>query len=216
MTHLLHPRYLHPRYPLPSLMPPLLNPLDQAAEFIASGTLPVPSAAAIVTALLAAEKAAKQQKVASSYQQLLGNWRLGFVTGTKRSRQRAGVVLGAGRFLPGWVKIQISYSQGEPGSERGLVTNAVEFGLLRLVLTGPTRWRSPGNILAFDFTQMKVAVAGRTLYSGYIRGGQEREANFDQQRLKEQAFFTYFLVNDQYIAARGKGGGLALWVREDL
>lgn len=165
-------------------------------------------------ALLAAEKAAKQNKVSYEYQQLVGTWRLGFVTGAKRSRQRAGVVLGPGRFLPKWVKIQLSYTQSEVAAERGSVENSVQFGLVQLVLTGPTQLRSLGNILTFDFTRMKVSTLELSLYKGYIRSGKERETHFYQQPLKEKAFFTYFLVNDQYIAARGKGGGLALWVRE--
>lgn len=60
---------------------------------------------------------------------------------------------------------------------------------------------------------MQVTLAGLKLYSGYIRGEKKREADFYQQKLKEQAFFNYFLVEDDYIAARGKGGGLALWTK---
>jgi hypothetical protein len=60
---------------------------------------------------------------------------------------------------------------------------------------------------------MKVSLFGLKLYDGYIRGGQNREAHFWEQSLKEQAFFTYFLVQNQSIAARGRGGGLALWTK---
>jgi len=51
------------------------------------------------------------------------------------------------------------------------------------------------------------------LYDRYIRGGQEREASFYDKPLKDKAFFTYFLVENRAIAARGRGGGLALWKR---
>ena len=60
---------------------------------------------------------------------------------------------------------------------------------------------------------MRLSLSGLKLYQGYIRGGKDRENNFDNQTLKQQAFFTYFLVEDNYIAARGKGGGLALWTK---
>ena len=80
-----------------------------------------------------------------------------------------------------------------------------------MVLTGPVKFYAKTNILAFDFTQIKVSVSGFNLYTGYIRNGKNREADFCQQSIKEQAFFTYFLVNNSCIAARGKGGGLALW-----
>jgi len=198
------------------MTPSIDQALNQAIEFLTtpSATPPVPEA--VVEALLMAEKTAKQTKVRHAYPQLLGSWRLGFITGTKRSRQRAGVILGAGRFLPKWVKIHLSYSQSEPDQERGTVQNSVELGPLQLVLTGPTQFLPKTNILAFDFTQMRVSLLGLKFYQGYIRGGRDREARFYEQSVKEQAFFTYFLVQDGCIAARGRGGGLALWTRDLL
>lgn len=189
--------------------------LNQAIEFLATLSSKPPASEALVEALLQAEKKGKQAKIRYTYPQLLGTWRLGFITGTKRSRQRAGVILGAGRFLPKWVKIQLSYSSFESEPDRGTVQNSVELGLLKLVLTGPSQFWSKTNILAFDFTQMKILLSGLKLYEGYIRGGQDRETRFYEQSVKEQAFFTYFLVQDNCIAARGRGGGLALWTRTD-
>lgn len=187
--------------------------LDQAIEFLTTPSATPPAPEAVVQALLMAEKTAKQTKVRHAYPQLLGTWRLRFITGTKRSRQRAGVILGIGRFLPSWVKIQLSYSQSQSEQERGTVQNSVELGPLQLVLTGPTQFWSKTNMLAFDFTRMKVSLAGLKLYEGYIRGGRDKEARFYEQSVKEQAFFTYFWVQERYIAARGRGGGLALWTR---
>ena len=187
------------------------NAIAQAAEFLQTKVTKPPASADVVKALIEAEKTAKQTKINYSYSQLLGNWRLGFITGTKKTRKRAGVVLGAGKFLTKLVKIQLAYSQLE--SQKVKVENSVQFGLLKIVLTGPVQFYSNKNILAFDFTRMQLSLSGLNLYQGYIRGGKDREANFYKQTLKEQAFFTYFLIEDSYIAARGKGGGLALWVR---
>jgi hypothetical protein len=187
--------------------------LDQAIAFLTTPSATPAAPDTVVEALLQAEKTAKQTKVRHSYSQLLGTWRLGFVTGTKKSRQRAGIILGAGRFLPKWVKIHLSYSQSVPDQERGTVQNSVELGLLQLVLTGPTQFWQKTNMLAFDFTRIRVSLFGLKLYEGYIRRGQTREAGFYEQSVKEQAFFTYFLVENHCLAARGRGGGLALWTR---
>ena len=193
---------------------PSIDPaLDQAIAFLTTPSAKPPVPEAVVEALLQAEKTAKQSRVRHTYPQLLGTWRLGFITGTKRSRKRAGVILGAGRFLPSWVKIHLSYSQSESNQEQGTVQNSVAFGLLQLILTGPTQFWSKTNMLAFDFTRMRVSLSGLKLYDGYIRKGQDREARFYEQGVKEQAFFTYFLVQNNAIAARGRGGGLALWTR---
>ncbi|WP_199348413.1 hypothetical protein [Microcoleus sp. FACHB-SPT15] len=193
---------------------PSIDPaLEQAIAFLTTPSAKPPAPEAVVEALLQAEKTAKQSKVRHTYPQLLGTWRLGFITGTKRSRKRAGVILGAGRFLPSWVKIHLSYLQSESNQEQGTVQNSVELGLLKMVLTGPTQFWSKTNMLAFDFTRMRVSLSGLKLYDGYIRKGQEREVRFYEQGVKEQAFFTYFLVENLCLAARGRGGGLALWTR---
>ncbi|NJM19536.1 MAG: hypothetical protein HC836_13430 [Richelia sp. RM2_1_2] len=188
--------------------------IQQAAEFLQNQVNKSPASADVVTALIEAEKTVKQNQINYSYSQLIGKWRLGFITGTKKTRKRAGVVLGAGKFLPKLVKIQLTYSQSEDSQKQGNVENSVELGLLKIILTGPVQFSSKKNILAFDFTRMRLSFSGLKLYQGYIRGGKDREATFYQQTLKQQAFFTYFLVEDNYIAARGKGGGLALWVKE--
>lgn len=187
--------------------------LDQAVHFLIDKTIKAPSSADVVEALLAVEKTSKQSKIRYKYEQLLGTWRLGFITGTKKSQKRAGVILGAGRFIPALVKIQISYTQSSTNLAEGTVQNLVEFGLLKLVVTGPTKFWQNTNILGFDFTQIQINFAGVQLYSGYIRGGQRKEEQFYKKQLKDQAFFNYFLIENDYIAARGRGGGLAIWTR---
>ncbi|WP_341736153.1 hypothetical protein [Microcoleus sp. CAWBG640] len=187
--------------------------LEQAAKSNSK-----PSSSAVVTALLAAEKNSKKTKPRYSFQQLIGNWQLCFITGTKKTRQKAGIVLGAGKYIPQWIaKIQIAYSaapvaEGEDNSEIGRVENSVKIGTMELTLSGPTKFL-PNNILAFDFTRIMVKLLGKTVYQGYIRGGEAREAEFLSLSVGKQAFFAYFLVEDGIITARGRGGGLALWGR---
>ncbi|MDJ0737109.1 MAG: hypothetical protein QNJ47_24075 [Nostocaceae cyanobacterium] len=187
--------------------------LEQAVEFLTSTITTAPTPEAVVQALLEAEKTSKRDKIRYNYAQMLGTWQLGFITGTKRVRQRTGVMLGAGRFLPRWLKIQLSYLASASSPEQGTVQNAVEFGPLEMVLTGPVQFYSRTNILAFDFTRIKVSLSGFKLYAGYIRDGKNREVRFYEQSIKEQAFFTYFLVENSCIAARGRGGGLAIWTK---
>lgn len=187
--------------------------LEQAAN-----SNPKPSSNEVVIALLAAEKSAKKTKTRYSFEQLIGNWQLCFITGTKKSRKKAGIVLGAGRYIPQWIaKIQIAYAaepvaEGAENSEIGRVENSVKVGTMELTLSGPTKFL-PNNILAFDFTRITVKLLGKTVYQGYIRGGESRETDFFSLSVGKQAFFAYFLVKDGIIAARGRGGGLALWGR---
>ncbi|MGJ3247181.1 MAG: hypothetical protein ACFE0I_14055 [Elainellaceae cyanobacterium] len=191
----------------------MVSAIHQTVQYLttSSGTMPDP--AKVVDELLQAEKAARQQRIRHSYTQLIGTWQLGFITGTKRSRQHAGVLLGAGRVIPSWMTIQITYQSSDEFPNYGSVENSVKMGPFRLALIGSTRFWQGTNILSFDFGHMTVSLSQFTLYNGTMPGGKTRESHFYDQELKEQAFFNYFLVEDSHIAARGRGGGLALWIR---
>lgn len=192
--------------------------IEQAAQYFKGIATPAP--ARVVEALLDAEKKARKTKFRPQFEELVGTWRLCLVTGTKRARERAGIALGAGRYLPRWVKIRISFQPAAiadlgPTIIAGRADNCVEIGALKLSLSGPTKWWRDRNLLAFDFTQISVQLFGKTLYNGKIRGGEEKEANFYTERIGKQAFFAYFYTSKTALAARGKGGGLALWVMEN-
>ncbi|MGB3294671.1 MAG: hypothetical protein WBB01_16935 [Phormidesmis sp.] len=182
--------------------------IKQSVEYLKQGSNR-PDPADVVEALLLAEKQRKKLKQRDRYEQFVGTWRLGFVSGTQtvQASPDAKPVKrpGKGRFLPGLVKIEITYT------EASTVENAVSIGPLRLRLTGPTCFWPSTNSLAFDFTHLNASIGPLTVYDGDIRGGTERNQAFKAQSLKDQAFFTFFLVEETYIAARGKGGGLALW-----
>jgi hypothetical protein len=173
----------------------------------------LPGAEEVVNALLAAEKAAKQQRLNYPFDALLGNWRLCFATGTKKVRERGGIILGKGFYVPKLVKIQISFSAA--GMEKGEVINQVQLGFIGLKLTGPAKYPGKKNLLAFDFTQMEISLFNRVIYNQKIRSGQNPTEDFYNQTIAKQAFFAFFLVTDSFIAARGRGGGLAIWVREN-
>ncbi|NJK59746.1 MAG: hypothetical protein HC918_05140 [Oscillatoriales cyanobacterium SM2_1_8] len=141
-----------------------------------------------------------------AYERLIGTWRLLWVANARKQRGR-GVQMGAGRYLPAWLGITLTYTPAQR------VENRVQLGPVALTLTGPVRCAANPSILAFDFTAVQVQWGNRTLYQGTMRGGAAAEAQFPEKPLREQAFFVYFYVGLQAIAARGRGGGLALWHR---
>lgn len=171
-----------------------------------------PKAATVVSALLEAEKAAKQQRLTYPLESLCGCWRLCFVVTTQKARQRRGIVLGRGFYLPKIAKASISFSQ--PPEIPAEIGNQLEIGPLLLKLTGPAQYVGKKNLLAFDFTQMQLCLLGRNIYSGNVRGGKAQAEDFYHQSIGKLPFFAFFLVTEEFIAARGRGGGLALWIRE--
>jgi hypothetical protein len=188
--------------------------LEQAATAFLAQATDRPTPKTIVETLLGEEKIAKKDRQAISLEQLEGTWRLFFITGTRKARDRAGIILGSGKYTPTWIEIYLSYNRNSD-QETGTVGNSVNLGALKLSLDGPMKILPNKNIVVFDFTRMTLQLFGQKLFSGYIRGGKKSEETFTQANLQKQAFFSYFVISDKIIAARGKGGGLAIWTKEE-
>lgn len=173
-----------------------------------------PTSEVLVAALLQAEKSAKQQRRQYPLESLLGHWRLCFTTPRKVHLQE-GRASGRGFYVPQFAPAQICFNVPAPSSEQPFgieIGNQVQLGPLLFRLTGPARYLDRKNLLAFDFTQMQLRLFGRTVYQGAFRRGKAKTEDFASQPSK-LPFFAFFLITEDLIAARGRGGGLALWVR---
>ena len=153
--------------------------LEQAAQAILKSGISKPAGDKLVAALLDLEKEARYEKSSHCLRELVGNWRLCFITGTKKARNRAGIVLGTGKYLFPGIKIEIRFQ--ETTQDQGEIENIVQVGTVRLSVKGPVKFLSKKNLLAFDFTRMRVQILGIPLYDGYIRGGKVSEESFYQK-----------------------------------
>ncbi|MEM9245347.1 MAG: hypothetical protein AAGA67_06355, partial [Cyanobacteria bacterium P01_F01_bin.153] len=137
----------------------------------------------------------------------------------------AGTVIGAGRYLPGLVKITISYraddtvdlsentAKKDTAQNTGRVVNQVKLGGLTFTVTGPIEAIIGRQSLAFDFTRWSVGLGSWVPFDGELGSGAAGDTNFTERPLKDRPFFNYFWTDEVAIAARGKGGGLALWIK---
>jgi hypothetical protein len=173
----------------------------------------LPKSQILVEALLAAEKHSNKQKLEYQFKQLKGDWQLHFITGTKNSQKKLGNFLGSGFYIPSIFQVIISYSQSENLllNNQGRIANIVKFGLVKFIIDGPSKFIAKKNIMAFDFTYLKMLILGKKTYEMNIRNGKDSENKFYETEINQQAFFSYFYVTENAIAARGRGGGLALW-----
>ncbi|MBD2132499.1 MAG: hypothetical protein ACKPA7_09180 [Sphaerospermopsis kisseleviana] len=206
-----------------------LSILTQTAIAYREGNKP-PVAEIVVNALLAAEKSAKQQRLNYPFESLMGKWRLCFATGTKKVRQRGGIILGKGFYLPKFAAVYISFSpslddaslqtslhtNSQTAAGKCEISNQVQLGSMVLKLTGSAQYLGKKNLLAFDFTQMQVSLFNRVVYHQRIRSGKVESEDFYSQPIAKLPFFAFFLATEDFIAARGRGGGLAIWIREKI
>ncbi len=192
--------------------------LEKAAQASAAER---PAPDTVREACLEVEKSGKRAKEPHTFEEMVGNWRLRFITGTKKTQKQAGPVMGAGRYLPNVVTISLFYAPAQQPEEHsgetftaGTIGNEIKFLGIHLTVSGPAKFLTPQNIMAFDFTRMAVRLYGVKLYDGFIRKGEASEAKFYQRKVGQQAFFAYFLIRETVLAARGRGGGLAVWGRD--
>jgi hypothetical protein len=172
-----------------------------------------PTASTMAAALQAAETTARQQKLAIPFESLLGEWRLCFATGASKNN-KTGVKLGRGYYLPKFIPASIAFTQDAESSITGTVTNKLLVGSIYIRFTGPCRYPGKKNLLIFDFTQIQLKIFGIPVYQGTIRSGKKGIKEFAKISVADLPFFAFFWAGETGIAARGRGGGLALWVRD--
>jgi hypothetical protein len=189
--------------------------LAQAAEAFRVGSKTRPKPDVVVLSLLQVEKLAKQQKLTYPLASLSGNWRLCFATGTRKVRKRGGIILGKGFYMPKFAPAYISFSTLDTSTNQGEISNQIRLGGFSLKLSGLTQYISKKNLLAFDFHQMQISLFNYNLYKGNMLGSKTNTSNFYDQKIAKLPFFAFFFITENLIAARGRGGGLALWVKEE-
>jgi hypothetical protein len=187
--------------------------LTQAIAAILEGKSDRSPAADLVSALLGVEKLAKQTKLDILITDLAGEWQLSFATGAKKFKNKAGVRLGRGYYFPQFIPASISFTPDQANPNIGEIANQVAVGLVRLKLTGPYRYLGKKNLLAFDFVDFEVRILDRVVYQGKMPKKQKIDRDFASKSIAQLPFFSFISASNNGIAARGRGGGLALWVR---
>lgn len=173
---------------------------------------PRPEGRVLTAALLELEKTAKQSREVIPSTALLGTWRLGFSAG-KKARYQSGQPVGTGFYIPGLAIAQISFAQRGAEPETLTITNELRVGPFHLQFTGPARYPGKKNLLVFDFTHLELRGFQQRLYQQAIATHKYQQQSFDETAIARLPFFAFFAATPDYIAARGRGGGLAIWVR---
>jgi hypothetical protein len=173
-------------------------------------------AKSMTTALQQAETSTRREKLAIPFADLAGEWRLCFATGASKSPKKLGIKLGKGYYVPKFVFASIAFTPDLESTTVGTVTNQLQVGGFGIKFTGPCSYPGKKNLLVFNFTQIQINLLGRQVYQGKIRGGKTAalEATVPKSSVK-MPFFAFFWASPTGIAARGRGGGLALWVRDE-
>ncbi|MFQ4135861.1 hypothetical protein PGN35_006030 [Nodosilinea sp. PGN35] len=184
-------------------------PAIQVLEAAASGAKP--SAQQVTTALLDAERQAKAERRQFFPEDLLGTWRLRF-TAPQKPAYKAGNPQGRGFYLPRVAIATLGFSHDDEGQLT--IQNQLQVGPTRLRFTGPAKLLPKKNLLAFDFVRLQVLAGGLTVVNLPLRSKAAKAGDFAATSVAKLPFFSFFAAQEGYIAARGRSGGLALWVKK--
>jgi len=195
--------------PAPTSIPCDLASLEQAAHAYTQRDPNRPSPRDLTATLLAAEAAAKRPRPTLAAADLGGTWQLCF-TAPNKPRYHQGKPTGGGFYLPrlGRATLRLAAEGGDSLS----IQNQLEVGGLALRFQGPARLQRPQNLLVFTFNQVSLHLGERTLLQRPI--DQKNAAQpFAERSVGTLPFFALFALTPTALAARGRGGGLALWRR---
>jgi hypothetical protein len=178
---------------------------DPAAILARVASTNLPAASEVIEALLSTEKIQKKTPVQIPLTAIEGTWRLRFASGAKKTKR--GLKLGKGYYLPSWIYAAISFEA------IGKIQNKLCLGGLEIRFTGPCRAHDQQNIVVFDFTQLQILIGEKVLHSRSINKYPIEE--FATRSIGKLPFFVFLWASSESIAARGRGGGLAVWVKAD-
>jgi hypothetical protein len=153
--------------------------------------------------LLARERHSRHQGSGLQSHDLVGHWRVERVWGKEGAQPSAG----AGAALRA-LKATLAIGPGE--NQELILHNSIQLGPLCLSFHGPGELRGRRPLLRFHFRELRLSLANRPLVSLPLPEPAAGKAPFFALIASEQGD-----RGRRWLAARGRGGGLALWVRED-
>jgi hypothetical protein len=172
-----------------------------------------PGGQTLTTALLKQEHQAKREKWTMAVDDLLGTWRLCF-TAPNKPTYKAGQPTGKGFYVPSLIRATLAFSKNSESSTELAIQNQLQLAAVKLRFTGPAKLLPQKNLVAFDFDRLQLLLGQWSLFSIPVRAGRSQTASFKETPVGKLPFFSFFAATESYLAARGRGGGLALWQKQ--
>jgi len=148
------------------------------------------------------EKFANKDGSGISYDKLIGCWNLRYVwkKGTEKIDNISSSFL---QIL--YARLQLSQLDSEDENLRFVIQNSIRFGVFSIVFKGEAFLKGKRPVLFFFFNKVILSISKINLL----------EKNLEKPDTKKLPFFSLIALeeNKDWLCARGKGGGLALWIR---
>tara|TARA_Y100001968_G_C19408462_1_gene745025 strand:+ start:237 stop:863 length:627 start_codon:yes stop_codon:yes gene_type:complete len=152
--------------------------------------------------LLELEKLARKEGSGIQFNSLIGVWE--FVSVWKQgSDQEDSILSSLLRVFS--ASLELKKNEINKDENQFTITNSIRFGLLSILFTGEANLKGKQPILPFFFNQIELKAGENILFNRSLQIPQENQ----------KPFFALIATgeNNEWLSARGRGGGLAFWVK---
>ena len=151
------------------------------------------------------EKRARVEGSGIEFNSLLGLWKFNSVW-KKGSDVEDSISSTLLQVLTARLELKKDLSNPEEEEEKFTIANTIKFGLLTLKFSGSANLERKQPILPFCFDCVQINFGSLTVF----------KKSLPLIEPKKRPFFALIAIgpNGKWLSARGKGGGLALWIQE--
>ena len=134
------------------------------------------------------------------YEELLGIWKFQYVWG-KESDEIKNIPSSILQVLSAKLELKKKNKEDQLKFE---IKNSINFGLLNIIFIGSAELKGLRPLLTFYFEELKISFSNFPIFNKELKKPED----------KQMPFFSLVGIStkDKWMCARGRGGGLAIWV----
>ena len=135
------------------------------------------------------------------YEELLGIWKFQYVWG-KESDEIKNIPSAILQVLSAKLELKKKNKEDKLNFE---IKNSINLGLLNIIFIGSAELKGLRPLLTFYFKELKISISNYQIFSKELKKPED----------KRMPFFSLVGIStkDNWLCARGRGGGLAMWVK---
>ena len=149
------------------------------------------------------EKIANKDGSGINFDELISNWKFQYVW-KKGSDSIDNISSSLLQVLS--ARLELSKIESKDDLQAFEIKNSIRFGILSIVFLGEAFLKGNRPILYFYFKNLYIQVGGFNLITRFI----------EKTKPNKMPFFSLISIdkNKKWLCARGRGGGLAIWLKD--
>ena len=147
------------------------------------------------------EKNSQKNGSGIEYEELLGIWKFKYVWGME-SDEIKNIPSSILQVLSARLELKSKNKEDQSNFE---IKNSINLGLLNIIFTGSAELKGLRPLLTFYFEELKISIGNFPIFYKELKKPEDRK----------MPFFSLIGIStkDKWMCARGRGGGLAIWVK---